>query len=110
MERAVVEYVDRKGRSPFKRWFDGLDASAAARVRTAIARLQLGNLSNVKPVGAGVAEQRLDFGPGYRVYFGQDGRVLIVLLGGGTKARQSRDIADTKARWEDYKGRKDESR
>ena len=72
----------------------------------AIRRLELGNLSNVKGVGAGVFEYRIDFGPGYRVYFGKDGETLIILVGGGTKKRQDRDIATAHARWADYKKRK----
>jgi putative addiction module killer protein len=68
----------------------------------------LGNLSNTKGVGSGVMECRIDFGPGYRVYFGRDGEVLIILLGGGTKQRQQQDIATAQARWADYKRRKTE--
>ena len=60
----------------------------------AIARMEQGNLSNVKPVGDGVLEYRIDFGPGYRVYFGRDGEMLVILLTGGTKKRQQRDIDD----------------
>jgi len=75
-------------------------------VTAAIRRLELGNLSNVKGVGAGVFEYRIDFGPGYRVYFGKDGETLIILVGGGTKKRQDRDIATAHARWADYKKRK----
>ena len=82
---AVREYIDETGRSPFGRWFDGLDTIAAVKVRTALARMEMGNLSNVKSVGSGVLEYRVHFGPGYRVYFGQDGDRLIVLLSGGTK-------------------------
>jgi putative addiction module killer protein len=106
VERAVREYLDRNGQSPFARWFSGLDRTAAAKVRTAIARLQQGNTSNVKSVGTGVAECKISFGPGYRVYFGEDGETLIILLGGGTKARQDRDIANAQQRWDDYKTRK----
>ena len=69
-------------------------------------RLELGNFSNVKGVGAGVFEYRIDFGPGYRVYFGKDGDVLVILLGGGTKKRQDRDIATAQMRWKDYQKRK----
>ncbi len=68
--RKVVEYLDSGGASPFARWFTRLDAVAAAKVATALYRMEQGNLSNVKPVGQGVAEYRIDFGPGYRVYFG----------------------------------------
>jgi putative addiction module killer protein len=81
----VFEYLDRNGRSPFGLWFDGLNAHAAAKVSMAITRIGHGNFSNVKSVGAGVHECRVDFGPGYRVYFGKDGERLVILLGGGTK-------------------------
>jgi putative addiction module killer protein len=102
----VLEYLDRAGSSAFGDWFGSLDAPAAAKVTTAIRRLELGNLSNVKGVGAGVFEYRIDFGPGYRVYFGKDGETLIILVGGGTKKRQDRDIATAHARWAEYKKRK----
>ena len=102
----VREYIDERGRSPFGRWFDDLDAGAAARVRMALARMEAGNLSNVRGVGSGVLERRINVGPGYRVYFGRDGETLIVLLGGGTKARQQRDIEDAREFWQEYKRRK----
>ena len=76
------------------------------KVRTALARIETGNLGDVKPVGQGVSERRITFGPGYRVYFGQDGDKLVILLCGGTKKRQSRDIEQAKAFWDDYKNRK----
>jgi putative addiction module killer protein len=76
------------------------------RVERALLRLANGNVSNVKSVGAGVSELKMDFGPGYRAYFGHDGRTLVVLLGGGTKKRQDRDIAAARERWIDYKSRK----
>ena len=102
----VREYVDDRGRSPFGRWFDGLDAGAAASVRTALARMEAGNLSNVRGVGSGVLERRIHVGPGYRVYFGRDGDTLIVLLGGGAKERQQKDIEDARDLWREYKRRK----
>jgi putative addiction module killer protein len=102
----VLEYLDRSGASPFAGWFATLDAPAAARVTTAIRRLELGNVSNVKGVHAGVFEYRIDFGPGYRVYFGKDGEAIVILLAGGTKKRQDRDIANAHERWADYKKRK----
>ena len=100
------EYVDPQGRSPFGQWFDSLDSGAATRVRVAVARMEAGNLSNVKGLGGGVLECRLRFGPGYRIYFGRDGDTLIVLLGGGTKARQQRDIEGARALWHEYRLRK----
>ena len=102
----IREYIDDRGRSPFSRWFNGLDAGAAARVRTSLARMEAGNLSNVRGVGRGVLECRINVGPGYRVYFGRDGDTLIVLLGGGTKARQQRDIERARVLWQDYRRRK----
>lgn len=104
----VREYLDAKGRSPFARWFDKLNAQAAAKVATALIRMEQGNLSATKGVGAGVFEYRMDFGPGYRVYFGKDGGRLIILLGGGTKKRQQKDIEAAQALWAAYKQRKKE--
>jgi putative addiction module killer protein len=103
---SILEYLDATGRSPFRDWFDELEATAAARIAVALARLEQGNLSNAKSVGEGVLEYRIDFGPGYRLYFGRDGRVLVILLGGGTKHRQQRDIDDARRRWADYRRRK----
>ena len=102
----IREYIDDRGRSPFGRWFNGLDARAAARVRTSLARMEAGNLSNVRGVGRGVLECRINVGPGYRIYFGRDGDTLIVLLGGGTKARQQRDIERARELWQEYRRRK----
>jgi len=94
------------GRSPFAAWSDRLNREAAVKVAAALARIQQGNFSNAKGVGAGVFEYRIDFGPGYRIYFGKDGDRLVILVGGGTKKRQHDDIATALARWHDYKQRK----
>ncbi len=102
----VGEFVDAQGNSPFGRWFSRLDRHAAARVATALYRMEMGNLSNAKSVGGGVVEYRIDFGPGYRIYFGQEGDALIILLGGGTKARQQRDIEAAVALWREYRRNK----
>lgn len=102
----VRQYVDLQGTSPFERWLDGLDNLAAARVLTTVTRIGQGNFSSVKGVGGGVFESRIDFGPGLRVYFGKDGATVVILLGGGTKKRQARDIADAHRCWQDYKQRK----
>jgi len=102
----VREYNERDGRSPYADWFNRLNAQAAAKVAIALTRLAQGNLSNVKGVGSGVFEYRIDFGPGYRIYFGKDGERLVILLGGGTKKRQQRDIETAVLRWQDYKRRK----
>lgn len=99
-------YIAEDGRSPFEEWFAGLDHAAGAKVTVAVARLGQGNLSNVKSIGEGVLEYRSEFGPGYRVYFGRDGATLVILLTGGTKKRQQRDIEAAKAFWADYKRRR----
>jgi putative addiction module killer protein len=101
----IVEYL-RQGVSPFGIWFNGLDAVAAAKVTAALYRLEQGNFSNVKAVGKGVSEYRIDFGPGYRIYFGQEGGKVIILLGGGFKKTQKRDIRTAQALWAEYKSNK----
>jgi putative addiction module killer protein len=102
----VREYLDTAGRSPYAEWFEGLNAHAAAKVTIAVTRIGQGNFSNVKGVGSGVYEYTIDFGPGYRIYLGKDGDRLVILLGGGTKKRQQRDITTAIALWQDYKQRK----
>ena len=99
-------YIDENGKKRFAKWFDGLDAIAAAKVTIALTRIERGNLSNTKGVGAGVLEYKIDFGPGYRIYFGKDGDRLVILIGGGTKKRQDNDIAAAQECWADYKRRK----
>ena len=98
----VVEYL-QNGVSVFEKWFSSLDAQAAAKVTTALYRLEQGNFSNVKSAGQGVSEFRIDFGPGYRIYFGQEGNTLVILLGGGSKKTQSRDIGNAQSLWAQYK-------
>ena len=97
------EYIDPSGRSPFGRWFDALPAVAAMHVTQALAKLETGLTGNMKSVGAGVHELKVDHGPGYRVYFARDGNALIVLLGGGAKKRQNEDIRAATERWRRYK-------
>jgi len=108
--RIVREYLDEAGRSPFARWFASLGAIVAAKVATALYRLEQGNLSNVKSAGKSVVEFRINYGPGYRVYFGQDGATLIILLGGGSKKSQPRDIKAAHRRWSDYRSRENSAR
>jgi putative addiction module killer protein len=96
-------YVAAGGAEPFAEWFAELEAVARAKVTRAIARMEQGNFSNAKGVGEGVLEYRIDFGPGYRIYFGRDGDLLVILLTGGTKKRQQRDIDAAHAYWRDYK-------
>jgi putative addiction module killer protein len=104
----LLEYIDSDGESPFGDWRAELDPVSRARVTIALDRLGRGNVSNVKSVGSGVQELRLDFGPGYRVYFGYDGPDLVILVAGGTKRRQQQDIDSAQRRWADYKRRKKE--
>lgn len=100
--RRVVEYV-RGGSSPFAKWFSALDAQAAAKAAVALYRLEQGNVSSVKSVGKGVSEYKIDFGPGYRIYFGQEGDELVILLGGGAKKTQNKDIRFAHMLWAEYK-------
>ena len=102
----VLYYVAEGGQCPFEGWFSGLDPEAAAKVAVALERLGAGNDSNVKTVGEGVLECRIDWGPGYRIYFGRDGAALVILLTGGTKKRQQRDIETAKLLWTDYRRRR----
>jgi putative addiction module killer protein len=96
----------REHGSWYGRWFDNLNDPAAAKVSTALTRISLGNFSNVKSVGSGVSEYRVDFGPGYRIYFGKDGDRLVILLGGGSKKKQQADITRAIELWEQYKDEK----
>ena len=102
----IREYIRLDDSSPFADWFDGLNVQAALKVNTYLTRIENGNHSSVKSVGNGVHECRIDWGPGYRVYFGMDGDTLVILLGGGTKKRQQKDIDAAKTLWREYKARK----
>ena len=105
-ERELREYLTEAGHNPFREWLHSLrDIQARARIRVRLNRVRLGNLGDWKSVGDGVKELRLDFGPGYRVYFGQDRDVLVILLCGGDKRTQTRDIAIAKQYWQSYKRR-----
>jgi len=106
MTIAVREYLDETGASPFAHWFERLNVSAAAKVATALYRLEQGSFSTVNGVGGGVYECKINFGPGYRVYFGKEGEEIVILLGGGSKKRQSADISAALACWQEYKRRK----
>jgi putative addiction module killer protein len=104
--RSVLVYRDRAGGLPLDEWLRELrDANAIARVLARIGRIRRGNLGDCKPVGAGVSELRVDYGPGYRIYFGQEGQTLVILLCGGDKRTQERDIRQAQQYWDDYKQR-----
>jgi len=98
----IREYVAFGGLNPFREWLDGLARTVKARVQARILRLETGNLGDYKAVGGGVYEIRLDFGPGYRIYFGFDGDDLIILFCGGSKGSQQRDIRRARNYWLDY--------
>jgi putative addiction module killer protein len=98
----IKEFIE-SGNSPFADWFNSLDAVTAARIDKYIRRLETGNFGSVKALQEGVFELKMDFGSGYRIYFGRDGKTIIILLGGGSKRRQSADIATAIERWKRYK-------
>ena len=103
-ELRVFETVD--GRRPFDQWLDSLrDKLTVARIASRLNRVALGNLGDVKSIGGGVSELRLAFGSGYRVYFGQDGDRIILLLCGGDKGTQERDIRVARIYLEEYRRR-----
>lgn len=102
----VEEYVREDGTGPFRSWFVDLDVQAAVKVATAIVRLELGNVSNIKWIGGGLGEYRIDWGPGYRLYLTRDGDELVILFIGGTKRWQQADIDRAAALLDEYKGRK----
>jgi putative addiction module killer protein len=102
----LLYYVTRRGDRPFEDWYGELGQEVARRVTVALERLAGGNTSNVKSVGGGLYEVKVSFGPGYRVYFGYDGPRVVILLGGGTKQRQDRDIASAREQWADYQMRR----
>ena len=102
--KEVVAFRAHDGQVPFEGWLDALkDKRAVARVLARLARVRQGNLGDCKVVGEGVSELRVDYGPGYRVYFGQQGQTLVVLLCGGDKRTQDRDIRLAKLYWHEFK-------
>jgi putative addiction module killer protein len=104
--KTVRIYETANGRRPFARWLSGLrDATTKARILRRLERLEEGHYGDVAPVGDGISELRLFFGPGYRIYFYEDGEQLIVLLTAGDKGSQTRDIAKAKAYLKDYLAR-----
>jgi putative addiction module killer protein len=102
MKWIIRQYITPAGRRPFGEWLDRLPVQAQARVAARIARFESGNLGDLKAVGNGVREARLSFGPGYRIYFGQQGQTIILLLLGGSKASQPEDIRRAQGYWSDY--------
>ena len=101
----VREYIREDGSNPYKKWFDSLNTQAAVTITVAKARLELGNISSIKWF-SGIGEYKINWGPGYRIYLGRDGKDLIILLGGGTKNRQQADVNEAKKLFKEYKNRK----
>jgi len=106
--REIRIYVTTDERSPFSEWRDSLrDRRARAKIRARLDRVEEGNLGDYKSVGQGVFELRIDYGSGYRLYFGQEGSTIIILLCGGDKSTQAQDIRKAQEYWEDYRSRDD---
>lgn len=105
MTLRITEYLDQRGQSPFAAWFEGLNAEAAAKITAALYQVGQRNWGNTKAVGGGVFERKVNFGPGYRIYFGKEGEKLVILLGGSTKQRQQQAIEAARNRWVDYRRR-----
>lgn len=99
-------YVTEEGREPFSEWLTSLrDYKARAKIRVRLDRVRLGNFGDCHGVGDGVQELRIDYGPGYRVYFGQEGSTIVLLLCGGDKSTQTKDIETAKQYWITYRRR-----
>jgi putative addiction module killer protein len=103
----VEAYKTLDGKSPFEEWHSGLDALARARIDARLERVAAGNFGDWGPIEGAVRELRFHFGSGYRVYFGVDGETVVLLLCGGDKSTQRRDIAKAKAHWQDYLSRRE---
>ncbi len=110
MNIQVKEYVNEKGVSVFQQWFNKLDAQAAARVSTALYRLEVGNDAHLKSLAGGIYEYKLNFGPGYRIYMGKEGPAMVILLCGGSKKQQNKDIALARKLWQAYKLEKNKNK
>ena len=102
MALTVREYLTADGKSPFRQWLNALTKAVRARIQARVLRFELGNLGDHKSVGEGVWEARAIFGPGYRIYFGKDGTSIVVLLAGGDKGSQAKDIARSQGFWREY--------
>ena len=101
--KTVIVFRTATNREPFTDWLNSLrDAPNRRRILRRLVRLESGNFGDCKPVGGGVSELRFFFGPGYRVYFGQDGDTIVVLLCGGDKDSQRRDIRQAQIYWKEY--------
>lgn len=103
IQKELAIYVTQTGKRPFIEWLESLkDKTIRYRIKERLDRVSLGNLGDHKSVGDGVSELRLKFGSGYRIYYGEDGDSIILLLSGGDKATQSKDIKKAQQYWQDY--------
>jgi len=104
--REIQNYITADDRSPYEEWIDSLrDSKAISQIDKRLRRVKLGNLGDYCSVGEGVFELRIDYGPGYRIYFGQIGLTIVLLLCGGDKSTQKQDISKAKEFWRDYERR-----
>ena len=108
--KEIRRYITPDGRVPFAEWLDFLrDIKAISKINNRIRRVSFGNLGDYRSVGEGVCEFRIDYGPGYRIYFGQIGSTIILLLCGGDKSTQEQDIRQAQKYWRDYNERSENS-
>lgn len=106
MRNAINEYTDETGKSPYADWLESLrDARARAKVIMQVDKMELGLFGDSQPIGDGLSELRIHYGPGYRVYYGKEGQQVYLLLCGGDKSTQAKDIKQAKAYWQDHKRR-----
>ncbi len=104
--KQIILYADENSNEPFQAWIDQLrDKQGRRRIINRLLRVQQGNYGDVEPIGDGLSELRLFFSPGYRVYFGEDAGSIVVILCGGDKNSQNRDIEKAKTYWKEYKSR-----
>lgn len=99
----ILEYINENGKNVFHEWLRLLkDKTTRARIRVRLNRIRMGNFGDCKSVGRGVSELRVDYGPGYRIYYGKDGMNVVILLCGGSKKNQSKDIKLAQQYWAEY--------
>jgi putative addiction module killer protein len=106
MKNIINEYTDEQGKSLYAEWLGILrDKRAKAKVIMQVDRMELGLFGDSQPIGDGLSELRIHYGPGYRVYYGKEGQQVYLLLCGGDKSTQSQDIKQAKVCWQDHKRR-----
>jgi len=106
MTNTIYEYTDEQGESPYGQWLGALrDGRAKAKIIMQVDKIELGLFGDVEPIGEGLSELRIHYGPGYRVYYGKEGQKVYLLLCGGDKSTQSKDIKKAKEYWKEHKRR-----